>query len=135
METINWVRDNTPADAVIATDSAPVFYRYTGRKAIRIFIRPYATYYFDYDPVSAASLDRFEAHLRDNRISYIVVTPMRGSSHSDYFHQVLSAAIRLNPRAFRLVQQFSQPGYMVYAYEQSEQPDNHDPLTRQRSGP
>lgn len=114
-ETMNWVRDNTPPDSVIAADADPAIYLYTGRKAIRVFTLPYWEYYADDEPNALASLDRFEAHLRDNRINYIVMTPARMSIESQYFHWLVRAATQSNPQEFRLVHQLPETGFQVYA--------------------
>jgi hypothetical protein len=120
-EIMDWIRDNTAPDAVIAADLDPTIYLYTGRKAIRFFSRPYWSYYADSEASAPVTLSQFEGHLRDNKVNYIVMTPMRTWNASDrnYYHQLLSAEIRSNGRRFRLVHQLPEAGYLIYAVDMS----------------
>jgi hypothetical protein len=114
-EMMGWIKENTPQDAVIAADSDPAIYLYTGRKAIHFFRRQYSSYYFDDEASIAMGLDGLEKHLRQNKVDYIAMTPMRMSVESDYFHRLLSTEIRENERAFQLVHTGTEPGYLIYA--------------------
>jgi hypothetical protein len=114
MEMAKWIRENTPQTAVIGADSDPTVYLYTGRKAIHFFTRPYWTYYLANNPKEPLYLDRFEAHLRENHINYVLMTPMKMSSESQYFHVLLNASMNAHQRSFKLVHQSSTPGYALY---------------------
>src|SRR6185312_44091 len=43
---LNWIRENTPPDAVLLANLDPLFYLYTGRRAVRGFLaNPYDLFY------------------------------------------------------------------------------------------
>ena len=51
-ETFTWIREQTPRDAVLATAYDPMYYLYTGRRAIRPALHRPATYFYPYGNAS-----------------------------------------------------------------------------------
>ena len=115
----DWVRENTPADAIIAGGLDPTIYLYTGRKAIRPFeYKPYALLYnFDRNSNPFGGPEDLRRHLLSHGITHVVLTPMSGFSEGPYFRGVFDALRHERSGAFRLVNQLPDARYSVYSVD------------------
>jgi hypothetical protein len=88
-----YIRANTPADAVLLADLDPVFYLNTGRKTVRGFVRDdYRSFYAP--PGSLVTPDQLYASLLRDGVSYVVLTPDRDLPESASFHKAVAALER-----------------------------------------
>jgi hypothetical protein len=79
-ETFAWIREHTPADALLATAYDPMYFLYTNRKAIRpAFHRP-ASYFYPYGAASpdVGTADAIKFQLVNLRVAYLIIDPMEG---------------------------------------------------------
>lgn len=79
-ETFAWIRKNTRPDALLATAYDPMYFLYTGRKAIRPAVHRPATYFYPYggakpDVGTAAEI---KPQLVNLGAKYLIVDPMDG---------------------------------------------------------
>jgi hypothetical protein len=88
-----FIRANTPADAVLMADLDPVFYLNTGRTTVRGFVPDsYKSYYAP--PSSLVTPDELVASVRQDHVSYVVLTPDRDLPESASFHKAVAALER-----------------------------------------
>lgn len=78
LEMFKWVRENIPANAIVAADYDPMIYLYTQRKAIRVFVpNPLESLYApEHFRAHAIHPDAMVQILKDNQIDYLILTPM-----------------------------------------------------------
>lgn len=113
---LDWIRDHTPADAVVLANLDPVFYLFTGRKAVRGFqADPYQLFYMP-DP-SARPLGTSEDLLRtirDERVTYIVRAPNRTFAEAPYLDRLIMDLVHREPGRIRLAAQEPDPRFQIY---------------------
>jgi hypothetical protein len=115
-ELAEWIKANTPADAVVSGNLDPTLYLVGERKAIRVFYHmPYDLFYgLNEEAASSGSTEDIRRHFQHNRISYVVLTPMNGFKEGESFLKVFEQLRAQKPGAFRLVKQLPTPGYSIY---------------------
>lgn len=111
-----WIRNNTPPDAVLSTNLDPLLYLMTGRKAIRAFRHsPYNLFYGEGNPSEAVgSVEELRSQLKKHQVTYMVLTPMNGFREGDLFPEVWSGLQKRNPAAIQLRRRAAIPGYAIY---------------------
>jgi hypothetical protein len=79
-ETFAWIREQTPRDAVLATAYDPMYYLYTGRRAIRPALHRPATYFYPYGNAQpdVGTLDEIKPQLAKLRVNYLIIDPLQG---------------------------------------------------------
>ena len=79
-ETFTWIREQTPRDAVLATAYYPMYYLYTGRRAIRPALHRPATYFYPYGNAQpdVGSVDEIKPQLVKLQVNYLIIDPMPG---------------------------------------------------------
>jgi len=79
-ETIDWIRDNTPENAVIASALDPLYYLYTDRRAVRPwFHRPWTYFYPPGHPAPfLGPPGEVQASLENLGVRYLVRDPLAG---------------------------------------------------------
>jgi hypothetical protein len=88
-----YIRDRTPADAVILANLDPVFYLNTGRKAVRGFFPDgYKLYYVPSN--SVITPDQLAGEIRRNGVQYVALTPDRDFAESPAYHRAVEALER-----------------------------------------
>jgi hypothetical protein len=122
LEAMTWLRDHTPSDAVVAANCDPAVFLYTGRKAIRPFNVERYRLLFDSSPgaLPLGSSERLRNHLRANRISYILVTPMRYFMEAPFFRAQLASLRKSNPAAFHVEKRFDDPEFYILSVDRSQ---------------
>ena len=79
-ESFAWIRQNTTPNARLGTAYDPMYFLYTGRKAIRPALHRSATYFYPYGRAKpdVGSVDDIKAELQTMRIDYLIVDPLDG---------------------------------------------------------
>ena len=79
-ETFDWIRANTRPDALLATSYDPMYFLYTGRKAIRPALHRPATYFYPFGVVKpdVGSAQEIKPQLVKLGANYLIVDPMDG---------------------------------------------------------
>ena len=81
-ESFSWVKQNTRTDDILATAYDPMYYLYTGRKAVRPWIHRPQTYFYPYGNASPdlGSVEEIKNHLEELGARFLIVNPMEGYS-------------------------------------------------------
>ena len=81
-ETFSWVKQNTQEDDILAAAYDPMYYLYTGRKAVRPWIHRPETYFYPYGNASPdlGSVEEIRTHLEELGVRFLIVNPMEGYS-------------------------------------------------------
>lgn len=119
-EQLDWIRENTPANAIILANLDPLFYLYTGRKAVRGFLaNPYGLFYNTGDPARQpiGTLDDLRSTIRNERVNYIIRAGNRTFSEGPYLDKLVLELIHRDPGGFRLVKQNTDPRFQIYQVE------------------
>jgi hypothetical protein len=96
-ESFAWIRTNVPPDALLATAYDPMYYLYTGRRAIRPALHRPATYFYPYGQANpnVGSVDEIRPQLDQIKAKYLILDPLDGyaeqSATSRLFDELLLA--------------------------------------------
>jgi hypothetical protein len=111
-----WIREQTPAGAVVLANLDPVFYLYTGRKAVRGFqADPYQLFYMtakDAEPLG--TVDEFRETIRREKVEYLVRAPNHAFAEGPALDRLITELARREPDAVRLVAQGNDARYQIY---------------------
>jgi len=94
-DTADWIRENTPADAILATAYDPMYYLSTGRRGVRPwFHRPWTYSY----PIGAPEPDigsaaAVQAALQDLGADFLVIDPLDGYLERDAAQRLFEALL------------------------------------------
>lgn len=115
-ELAEWVRRETPKEAIIAANLDPAVYLLTGRKAIRLFPHlPFELFYGAVDgPSPVGSAEDMRRHLKDNKVTHVLLSPMKNYKEGEFFWKVFTDLQRRSPKAFQLRKRVPREGYAVY---------------------
>jgi hypothetical protein len=81
-ETFSWLKQNTQSDDVLATAYDPMYYLYTGRKAVRPWIHRPETYFYPYGNAKPdlGSVEEIRETLKNLGVRFLIVDPLEGYS-------------------------------------------------------
>ena len=81
-ETFSWIKQNTRRHDVLATAYDPMYYLYTGRKAIRPWIHRPETYFYPYGNAKPdlGSVEDIRESLNKLGVRFLIVNPLEGYS-------------------------------------------------------
>ena len=81
-ETFSWVQQNTQTDDILATAYDPMYYLYTGRKAVRPWIHRPETYFYPYGRAKPdlGSVEEIRDTLEGLGVRFLIVDPLEGYS-------------------------------------------------------
>jgi len=116
---LNWIRDQTPPGAIVLANLDPLFYLYTGRKAVRGFQDdPYGIFYVP-EPGGRplGSLANFRMSIGKDRVTYIVRAPNSAFGQAPYLDRLILELVRSEPEAIRLVAQGEDARFQIYRVE------------------
>ena len=84
-ESFAWVRQNTKADARLATAYDPMYFLYTGREAIRPALHRPASYFYPYGKAEpdVGSVAEIKAELAKLRINFLIIDPLDGYAEGE----------------------------------------------------
>jgi len=79
-ESFAWIRQHTATDALLATAYDPMYYLYTGRRAIRPALHRSVTYFYPYGHArpDVGSVEVIKPQLDKLKVGYLVIDPMDG---------------------------------------------------------
>jgi 4-amino-4-deoxy-L-arabinose transferase-like glycosyltransferase len=79
-ESFAWIRQHTATDALLATAYDPMYYLYTGRRAIRPALHRSVTYFYPYGDArpDVGSVEVIKPQLDKLKVGYLVIDPMDG---------------------------------------------------------
>ena len=79
-ESFAWLRAHAAADAVLATAYDPMYYLYTGRRAIRPALHRPASYFYPYGHTQpdVGTVDEIKPQMIKMGIDYLIIDPMAG---------------------------------------------------------
>ena len=79
-ESFAWIRAHAKPDALLATAYDPMYYLYTGRRAIRPALHRPATYFYPYGGAQpdVGSVQEIKPQLAKLHINYLIVDPLDG---------------------------------------------------------
>jgi hypothetical protein len=112
----DWIKDHTPADAVILANLDPAVYLYTGRKAVRGFqADPYRLFYAP-EPASDPLGTRadFRETIRKQRVTYLVRVPNKGFAEAPYLDRLILDLAQSDPDSVRLVAEGQDTRFQIY---------------------
>ena len=95
-ETFSWVKQNTRKDDVLAAAYDPMYYLYTGRKAVRPWIHRPETYFYPYDNATPdlGSVEEIRNHLEELGVRFLIVNPLEGYSERVAVAVLLDSLVR-----------------------------------------
>ena len=84
-ESFAWIRTHTPAEALLATAYDPMYYLYTGRRAIRPALHRPATYFYPHGHAqpNVGSVDEIKPQLEHLNADYLIIDPLDGYAERD----------------------------------------------------
>ena len=79
-ESFAWLREHAAADAVLATAYDPMYYLYTGRRAIRPALHRPASYFYPYGKTKpdVGTVDEIKPQIIKMGVDYLIIDPMAG---------------------------------------------------------
>jgi len=94
---LEWVKQNTPGDAVLAGNLDPLYYLYTGRKAVRGFqADPYPLIYSP-APEPIGSRGQILSQLESQSVRYWVLTPNSAFREGVHLRQIQHESMESEP--------------------------------------
>jgi hypothetical protein len=120
LQLAEWIRSATPTNAIVAANIDPTVYLMTGRKSIRLirFMPFELTYGAEGDVSTTRSAEEVRRHLRNNRVTHVLMLPTKRDSEDRFFWQAFKEIKRNNPDAFRMVKNLPDEGYEIYEVNQ-----------------
>lgn len=116
LQQMNWIRDRTPPDSIVLANLDPIFYLYTGRKAVRGFqFDPYGLFYTtgaNGHPLGTLA-DLSETIIRD-RVTHLVRAPNSSYAQGPYLDRLILDLAASEPDKIRLVMQGTDARFQIY---------------------
>jgi hypothetical protein len=105
LETFNWIRNNTLKEDLLATAYDPMYYLYTGRKAIMPMFHKPETYFYPYEAAKpdVGSLEEIKNELRRLNVHYLVTNPLDQYREQEAVEMLLARLLASYPTTPRLV--------------------------------
>lgn len=116
-ETFSWIKQNTQADDVLATPYDPMYYLYTGRKAVRPWIHRPETYFYPYGNATPdlGSVEDIRDSLNKLGVRFLVVNPLEGYSERIAAAELFANLLRSYSVEPELVFESSDGLHRIYA--------------------
>ncbi|MGH8247052.1 MAG: hypothetical protein ACREUU_11560, partial [Gammaproteobacteria bacterium] len=113
---LDWVKRETPPDAVLTTILDPTYYLFTGRQAMRPFEFHQLLLYYNLrgqrdNPFGTS--DFFRRRVVANKVDYVIVTPR------DQLEPVINDLLKTAPGSFQPVSGSPQSGYVIYQVDRT----------------
>ena len=122
----DWIRRETPPDAVLTGNLDPTYFLYTGRKAVRAFnAEPYTLFYSANRIASEplGSVSEFRRRLLAVGADYCVWSPAQGFGETPYFRRLLDEMSREVPGSLTIATGDTATGYVVYRIDRAKLAD------------
>ncbi|MGB7947981.1 MAG: hypothetical protein WCH75_09900 [Candidatus Binatia bacterium] len=94
-ETFEWVRNNSGESTILATAYDPMYYLYTGRRAIQPGLHKPKTYFYPYGHAvpDVGSAEEIKAELKSLGVKFLILHPLKGPGE-DYAYGKLWTKLR-----------------------------------------
>ena len=122
----DWIRRETPPDAVLTGNLDPTYFLYTGRKAVRAFNdEPYTLFYSANRIASEplGSVREFRRRLLAVGADYCVWSPAQGFGQTPHFRRLLDEISREVPGSLTVATGDTATGYVVYRIDRAKLAD------------
>ena len=95
-ETFEWIRSHTDDKAVLATFYDPMYYLYTGRRAIRPGFHKPQTYFYPYGQAVAdiGSVNEIKSELKALGVRLLVIDPLDGFAEGRAYRRLFNELVR-----------------------------------------
>jgi hypothetical protein len=116
-ETFSWVQQNTKTADILATAYDPMYYLYTGRKAVRPWIHRPETYFYPYRNATPdlGSVEEIRDSLEKLGVRFLIVDPLEGYSERIAAAELFAHLIRSYEVPPELVFESSDGLHTIYA--------------------
>ena len=121
-ETFSWVKENTEKEDVLAAAYDPMYYLYTGRKAVRPWLHRPDTYFYPYGNAvpDLGSVEEIRKHLDELGVRFLIVNPMEGYSERVAVAELFDNLVRSYEVQPELVFESTDHFHRIYALPQSK---------------
>jgi hypothetical protein len=118
-ETFAWIKIHTRREDVLATGYDPMYYLYTGRKAVRPWFHKPETYFYPSGTKQAdiGSAEQVKNELKALGVRYLVIDPLDGYVEKEAATRLFAELLRSYPIEPRLVFTSSDSMHKVYLLE------------------
>jgi hypothetical protein len=114
---LNWISLETPEGATLTGNLDPMYYLFTGRKAVRAFTSdPYLLYYKLGDRTGSplGTVDGFRNRLLATKSDYVIITAASRHGEVKHFNQLVYELSQRCSRSLSLVAGSVDSGYAIY---------------------
>jgi hypothetical protein len=117
LRSVEWIRHNSPPDAIVASGFDPVVHQLIGRRSIRL--SSYDPYLLNYDrkaPLGTATggPKALKELLDRNRVAYALISPMAELTEAQHVARNFRVLVVSCPEAFKMVYHDREPGFAVF---------------------
>jgi len=118
-ETFAWLDQNTHPDSVLATAYDPMYFLYTGRRAIRPALHRPASYFYPYgsETPNVGTVDEIKPQLVKLGVQYLIIDPTDGYAEGDVTLTRLNDIVNSYGQKARMVFSSSDGKHTVYALD------------------
>jgi hypothetical protein len=129
-QTIDWLKANTPPDAVVASGYDPLYYLYTGRHTVRPWWHDVQLYGGDKASAGAPGPPWLLDQLLHLGVSYVLIDPFLLGSEGEHGRRSIAGILRVRPQWIREVHEgaghrvfFVTAGPLAISLRGGERPD------------
>jgi hypothetical protein len=115
-ETFAWVRQKTSADSILATAYDPMYFLYTGRRAIRPALHRPSSYFYPYEnPIpEVGTATEVQPQMVKIGVRYLIIDPMDGYAEGSATLRLFEDLVKSYGRQAQLVFASSDGKHRVY---------------------
>jgi hypothetical protein len=119
-EAFEWIRKNTDESATLATTYDPMYYLYTGRRAIRPGFHNPQTYFYPYGRAipDIGSVNDIKPELKRLGVRFLVIDPMDGYTEGKAYQELFESLLLSYKTQPQLVFVSSDLKHKIYALPQ-----------------
>jgi hypothetical protein len=121
-ESFAWIRQYTPSEARLGTAYDPMYFLYTGRRAIRPALHRSATYFYPYGEAkpNVGSVKEVKPELEKMRIDYLIIDPLDGYAEGKATMRLLDEIVMSYGEVAKLVFTSSDGKHRIYALKREK---------------
>jgi hypothetical protein len=134
---LTWLSKETPTDAVVSGNLDPMYYLFTGRKAVRAFATNPLLLYYNVRRQSEnplGTLDDFRNRLVATKADYLVVTPAAVFAEVPHFSHLISGLSQMCAGSIAPVARTADSTHVIYKIDRSRL-ESHETCQNQPTGP
>ena len=113
-DVFRWLRQNGPANDVIASGLDSMVFLYTGRQAFRPYIANTTSLFYTGKSAPLGTVEEFHDILRAYKPKYFIHTPMPGFAEEKYLDALLQEFLSKDPSSLRPVYIGKDPRFIIY---------------------